>query len=50
MLKNYKCLNNGEFYKKIQIIPSIWCQNKKHFEFHPNISEDELINIILSKI
>jgi hypothetical protein len=43
-------LSHDEFYEKIQIIPSIWCQNKKHFEFHPNISEDELINIILSKI
>lgn len=44
-------LSPDEFYKKIQIIPSIWCKNKsKHTEFHPNINEDEVINIILSKI
>lgn len=43
-------LSPDEFYEKIQIVPSVWCQNKKHYEFHPNVSEDELINIILSKI
>ncbi len=46
-------LNNfhpDEFYSKIQIIPSIWCNDKKHFEFHPNVTEDEVIRIILEKI
>ena len=43
-------LSPDEFYKKIQIIPSVWCQNKKHIEFHPNISENEVIDIVLSKI
>lgn len=43
-------LSPDEFYEKIQIIPSVWCQSKKHIEFHPNINENEIINIILSKI
>lgn len=43
-------LSPDEFHEKIQIIPSVWCQNKKHIEFHPNADENEVINLILSKI
>ncbi len=41
---------SDEFYHKIQIVPSIWCNDKKHFEFHPNVTEDEVITTILKKI
>jgi hypothetical protein len=45
-----KNISSNDFYKKIKILPSIWTNNPIHFEHHPDITEDELIEFVLDKI
>lgn len=49
-LHHHNSLSSDEFYKQIKIIPSVWCQNEKHIEFHPDVDENDIISLILSKI